>query len=113
MKVLKQNLANKLEIAQSSYGVVQKTLSQISSFVNLNPSGPPPSENINNNNSNIINNNNFNEDFQGNINPDLLNLNLANKSNSNDNISNEISSKLNNNASESINVDDWDESNLN
>ena len=33
MKVLKQQLANKLEIAQSSYNVVQKTLSQISSFI--------------------------------------------------------------------------------
>jgi hypothetical protein len=30
---LKQQLANKLEIAQSSYNVVQKTLSQISSFI--------------------------------------------------------------------------------
>jgi hypothetical protein len=113
LKVLKQNLANKLEIAQSSYGVVQKTLSQISSFVNLNPSGPRPSENLNNN-SNINNNNNFLENFQGDINPDLLNLANKNSINSNDNINNEISSKLNNNnSSETINEDDWDESNLN
>ena len=107
MKILKQNLANKLEIAQSSYGVVQKTLSQISSFVNLNPSGSSPSENLNNNS----NNNFLEEDFSGNIDPDLLNLANKNSIKSNDNINNEIISKLN--TSETINEDDWDESNLN
>lgn len=39
MKILKQQLANKLEIAQSSYNVVQKTLSQISSFIKNPASG--------------------------------------------------------------------------
>jgi hypothetical protein len=34
LKQLKQELANKLEIAQSSYNVVQKTLSEISKLVN-------------------------------------------------------------------------------
>ncbi len=34
MKELKQQLANKLEIAQSSYNVIQKTLVEISKMVN-------------------------------------------------------------------------------
>lgn len=34
LKLLKQQLANKLEIAQSSYNVVQKTLNEISKMVN-------------------------------------------------------------------------------
>jgi hypothetical protein len=33
LKLLKQELANKLEVAQSSYNVVQKTLSEISKLV--------------------------------------------------------------------------------
>ncbi len=34
LKLLKQQLANKLEVAQSSYNVVQKTLVEISKLVN-------------------------------------------------------------------------------
>ncbi len=36
VKVLKQQLANKLEVAQSSYSVVQKTLVEISKMVSQN-----------------------------------------------------------------------------
>jgi cell division septum initiation protein DivIVA len=34
LKVLKQELANKIEIAQSSYVAIQKTLTEISKLVN-------------------------------------------------------------------------------
>ncbi len=34
LKILKQELANKLEVAQTSYSAVQQTLSQISKIVN-------------------------------------------------------------------------------
>jgi hypothetical protein len=43
--MLKQELANKLEIAQTSYSAVQQTLSQISKIVNI-PSMPSPVNNL-------------------------------------------------------------------